>query len=157
MPGAYALVGTRNGGLDGWILDDGPFRFEEHRDVLVVKWRGSPVPVYPMFRGFMKEVYGLLDRVGLLPPAGLEGHLPLPPLELVYTELTRDIRAVVPEFIRRLVAYVKVYFLDDPLFDVRVEVALKGLNMTIPVDVAVLEGFWRKTVAWTSRLLAKLA
>ena len=157
LPGAYALMGTRNGGLDGWILDDGPFRFEEHRDALIVKWRGSPVPVYPMFRGFMREVYGLLDRVGLLPPAGLKGHLPLPPLELVYTELTKDIRAVVPKFIRRLVAYVKVYFLDDPLFDVRVEVALKGLNMTIPINVAVLEGFWRKAVAWTSRLLAKLA
>jgi len=32
----------RNGGLDRWILDDDPFRSEEHRDALVVRWRGSP-------------------------------------------------------------------------------------------------------------------
>jgi len=38
-----------------------PFRLEEHRDALIVRWRGSPVPVYPMFHDLMKEVYGLLD------------------------------------------------------------------------------------------------
>ena len=41
--GARVLAGMRNGGLDRRIPDDGPFRSEEHRDTLVVRWRGSPV------------------------------------------------------------------------------------------------------------------
>ena len=76
LPGAYALVGTRNGGLDGWILDDGPFRFEEHRDALIVRWRGSPVPVYPMFRGFIKEVYGPLTGWASCPRQVWRGTYP---------------------------------------------------------------------------------